>query len=349
MNRKSFVGTFLALASGLRSLAHDAGGGSQACSVGGARMDTLPITLPPFLKPEDLIGICCGSGFITEKELQPSLQVLTGWGFKTQLGQTIGKKDGMFGGTDEERTADIQHMLDNPEVKAILFARGGYGMVRIIDNLNFTAFMKAPKWLIGFSDVTVIHAHIHRNCRIASIHSKMCNSFPDDFSKAEPDIQHSILSIRTALVGEPMDFTAPYSPLNRPGQASGQLIGGNLRTLENLAGTASDFSTEGKILFIEDVEEYYYNLDRMLWNFRRTGKLEKLKGLIVGGFVRMMDDPKEPFGKNHYDIITFHTKDYAYPVCFDFPVGHQHNNVALRYGQEHRLDVDHGGIRLTTV
>jgi muramoyltetrapeptide carboxypeptidase len=338
MNRKSFLGTFLALASSLRSL-------GQA----GPEADPLPVTLPPYLNTGDLIGICCGSGYITEKELQPSLQVLTGWGFKTVLGKTIGEKDGMFGGSDEERTRDIQQMLDNPEIKAILFARGGYGMVRIIDNLNFTAFMKAPKWLIGFSDVTVIHAHIHRNCRIASIHSKMCNSFPDDFSKAEPDIQNSILSIRTALVGEPMNFTAPYSPLNRPGEATGELIGGNLRTLENLAGTASDFSTEGKILFIEDVEEYYYNLDRMLWNFRRTGKLEKLRGLVVGGFVRMMDDPKEPFGKNHYDIITFHTKDYAYPVCFDFPVGHQHNNVALRYGQEHRLEVDRSGIRLTAM
>jgi muramoyltetrapeptide carboxypeptidase len=210
MNRKSFLGTFLALASSLRSL-------GQA----GPEADPLPVTLPPYLNTGDLIGICCGSGYITEKELQPSLQVLTGWGFKTVLGRTIGEKDGMFGGTDEERTRDIQQMLDNPEIKAILFARGGYGMVRIIDNLNFTAFMKAPKWLIGFSDVTVIHAHIHRNCRIASIHSKMCNSFPDDFSKAEPDIQNSILSIRTALVGEPMNFTAPYSPLNRPGEATG--------------------------------------------------------------------------------------------------------------------------------
>ena len=335
MNRKDFVGSLLPLA---------LLGASPP-----ARPDPSTITLPPYLKTGDTIGITCGSGPIDLKEIQPSISVREGWGYKTEIGQTIGKRDGMFGGTDAERTADIQAMLDNPGIQAILFARGGYGMVRIIDNLDFGRFTASPKWLIGFSDVTVIHAHVHRNCRVATIHSKMCNSFPDVYDKAEPIIKDCIDSIGRALRGESMSYMAPYSPLNRGGRAGGQLIGGNLRTLENLAGTASDWSTEDKILFIEDVEEYYYNLDRMLWNFRRTGKLQHLRGLVVGGFNRMMEDPKEPFGKNHYDIITFHTKDYAYPVCFDFPVGHQKDNYALRCGQEHQLEVSRDGVRLTSI
>jgi muramoyltetrapeptide carboxypeptidase len=347
MNRKDFLGGLLPLVLSVKALAsplREAGRGARR-----GDEDPLPVSIPAYLQQGDLIGICCGSGPIDPKEIQPSILVLESWGFKTVLGQTIGKKDGMFGGTDAERAKDIQDMMDNPQIKAILFARGGYGMVRVVDSIDFSRFSSSPKWLIGFSDVTVIHAHVHRNCRVATIHSKMCNSFPDDFDKAEPIVKDCILSLRKALTGETMTYTAPYSPLNRPGKAVGQLIGGNLRTLENLAGTVSEFSTAGKILFIEDVEEYYYNLDRMLWNFRRTGKLDKLQGLVVGGFNRMLEDPKEPFGKNHYDIITFHTKDYAYPVCFDFPVGHQKNNYPLRSGQVHELEVDQSGIRLTSM
>ena len=351
MNRKDFLHGLLPLAAALPLVgaAVPRVGAEAAAVLSAAGADPSPITLPPYLKTGDTVGITCGSGPIDPKEIQPSIEVLTGWGYKTLVGQTIGKKDGMFGGTDAERTTDIQAMLDNPHIQAILFARGGYGMVRIIDNLDFTRFMAAPKWLIGFSDVTVIHAHVHRNCKIATVHSKMCNSFPDVYDKAEPIIKDCIDSIGKALRGETMSYMAPYSPLNRVGKTEGQLIGGNLRTLENLAGTASDITTEDKILFIEDVEEYYYNLDRMLWNFRRTGKLQHLRGLVVGGFNRMMEDPKEPFGKNHYDIITSHTKDYGYPVCFDFPVGHQKDNYALRCGQVHQLDVSRDGVRLTSI
>lgn len=341
MNRKDFLGNLLPLAVGVPVL------GARPAHLSPGE-DPLPVSLPPYLAPGDTIGICCGSGPIDPKEIQPAIQVLESWGLKTLVGQTVGKKDGMFGGTDAERMTDIQSMLDNPALKAILFARGGYGMVRIIDTLNFSGFRKSPKWLIGFSDVTVIHAHVHRNCRVATLHSKMCNSFPEDLSAADPMIRDSIDSIGKALRGESMTYVVPASPFNRTGVCEGQLIGGNLRTLENLAGTASDFSTEGKILFMEDVEEYYYNLDRMLWNFKRTGKLDKLKGMIVGGFNRMMDDPKEPFGKTHYDIVSFHTKDYSYPVCFDFPVGHQYDNYALRCGQVHRLEVNRDGARLTS-
>jgi muramoyltetrapeptide carboxypeptidase len=347
MKRKEFFQSLVPLAAAVPAL-----GAARAFAASRRvphREDPLPVTLPPYLVAGDTVGIACGSGPIDLKEIQPSIAVLESWGYKALVGHTIGQKDGMFGGTDAERTADIQAMLDNPDVKALLFARGGYGMVRIIDNLDFSRFSGSPKWLIGFSDVTVIHAHVHRHYRVATIHSKMCNSFPDVYEKAEPIIKDCIDSIGKTLKGASMTYVAPHSPMNREGAGDGQLIGGNLRTMENLAGTASDFSTEGKILFIEDVEEYYYNLDRMLWNFRRTGKLQQLKGLIVGGFNRMMDDPKEPFGKTHYDIITFHTKDFTYPVCFDFPVGHQKDNYALRCGQVHHLEVTQDGVRLTSV
>ena len=344
MDRKDFLSGLLPLAVGLPAIAS-----GLAARRPLRTDDPLSVQIPPYLKQGDTIGICCGSGHIDSKEIQPSLQVIEGWGFKTRFGQTIGKQDGMFGGTDAERAQDIQDMMDNPNIKAILFARGGYGMVRIIDKLDFTGLVSSPKWLIGFSDVTVILSHVHTRCHIATLHSKMCNSFPDDFAKAEPVIQDCILSIRKGLMGELMTYTAESSPVNRNGIAEGLLIGGNLRTLENLSGTVSDISTEGKILFIEDVEEYYYNLDRMLWNFRRTGKLDKLKGLVVGGFVRMMDDEKEPFGKTHYDIISSHVQGYDYPVCFDFPVGHQKNNYALRCGVKHRLSVTEKGATLTSL
>lgn len=315
-----------------------------------APADLIPVRIPPYLQAGDLIGICCGSGHINPKEVQPSRELIEGWGFRTVLGQTVGEQDGMFGGSDAQRTTDIQEMLDNPEIKAILFARGGYGLIRIIDNLDFRKFGVSPKWLIGFSDVTVIHAHVHARCHVATLHSKMCNSFPDDFQKADPVIKDSILSIRDGLAGTVMTRASHALPgINRFGTAEGQLIGGNLRTLENLSGTVSDIDTNGKILFIEDVEEYYYNLDRMLWNFRRTGKLSGLKGLVVGGFVRMKDDDKEPFGKTHYEIISSHVREYNYPVCFDFPVGHQYDNYALRCGVNHRLDVTDAGATLTTI
>lgn len=374
MNRKTFLNNIWPLALGVPTLtsafrraagvtsASDAAtatsaavgcgttGVAGATALIGGAADPIPVRIPPYLRQGDLIGICCGSGAISAKEVIPSQQLIESWGFRTVLGQTVGEKDGMFGGTDAERTKDIQDMLDNPDIKAILFARGGYGLIRVIDNLNFSKLAESPKWLIGFSDVTVVHAHVHANCHVASLHSKMCNSFPDDFTKADPMIRDSILSIRDALSGAPMKYSSNAMPgFNRLGVAEGQLIGGNLRTLENLSGTVSNIDTNGKILFIEDVEEYYYNLDRMLWNFRRTDKLSGLKGLVVGGFVRMMDDKKEPFGQTHYDIISSHVRAYSYPVCFDFPVGHQYDNYALRCGANHRLEVASTGTTLTTI
>jgi muramoyltetrapeptide carboxypeptidase len=219
-------------------------------------------------------------------------------------------------------------------------------MVRIIDKFNFEKFKVHPKWLIGFSDITVLHSHVNRNLGIASIHSKMCNSFPDDWTRAEPIQVETILSIREALMGDKMSYSAVWNEKNRFGKASGVLVGGNLKTLESLAGSSSDIRTAGKILFVEDTGEYLYSIDRMFWNLKRSGKLDKLAGLIVGGFKIKVDEPGDEFGKTLQDIVLEKTKKYNYPICFDFPVGHQKNNFALKCGVRHQLDVSETGTTL---
>jgi len=295
--------------------------------------------IPPYLKAGDTIGITSPAGYISVEDVQPSVQLMESWGFNVVVGSAVGKKDFVFGGTDQERANDMQMMLDDPDIKAIMCARGGYGLVRIIDNIDFTKFKKRPKWIIGFSDITVLHCHIQRNFGIATLHSKMCNSFPSVWANADPVQISTILSIRQALSGEDFKYTAPKVALNRPGRGEGQLVGGNLSIIETLAGTASDLETKGKILFVEDTGEYLYSIDRMFWNLKRTGKLSALAGLIIGGFKIKTDDPSEEFGKTIYEIVMEKVREYDYPVCFDFPVGHQKNNFALKCGVEHILEV----------
>ena len=299
------------------------------------------VIIPNYLKPGDTIGITSPAGYITLDDIKPAMLQMQSWGFNIKVGETIGKRDFSFGGTDEERARDFQQLMDDQEVKAIMCARGGYGVVRIIDKLNFAKFSSNPKWIIGFSDVTVLHSHLNRNYGIASIHSKMCNSFPNDWSKAEPIQIETIFSIKHALTGEKMKYPIPVNEKNKPGIGEGELIGGNLKTIETLAGTKSDLKTTGKILFVEDTGEYLYSIDRMFWNLARTNKLSNLKGLIIGGFKIKPDDPGEEFGRTLYDIVLEKVKQYNYPVCFDFPVGHQKNNFALKHSVRHRLIV-HG-------
>ncbi|HTR29048.1 MAG TPA: LD-carboxypeptidase [Puia sp.] len=343
MNRKSFFTSVLGL--GLAGVAHAR---SQPSVRRDGTLPVQPLLIPPYLKPGDTIGITCPAGDITVKEIQPAVQLIESWGFRTLTGNTVGKKDFIYGGSDTERLDDLQRMLDNPEIKAILCARGGYGAVHIVDRLDFSSLLKFPKWVIGFSDITVLLCHIHANLHIASIHSKMCNSFPDDWAKAEPAQVASILSIRQALSGsEKMQYTTPPHPNNRPGSSEGQLVGGNLKTIETLAGTSSDIDTAGKILFVEDTGEYLYSIDRMFWHLQRTGKLDKLAGLIVGGFKVKPDDPGEEFGRTLYDIVTDRIGSYSYPVCFDFPVGHQKENYAFKYGVPHNLVVGDDQVSLT--
>jgi muramoyltetrapeptide carboxypeptidase len=304
---------------------------------------------PAYLKPGDLIGITSPAGGTTELEMKPAIDLMQEWGFAIRIGASIGKKDFTRGGTDEERLADLQNMLDDPRIKAIMCARGGYGSIRIVDRINWTKFKLRPKWLIGFSDITVLHSHIHANCGVASIHSKMTNSFPDDWSRAEPVQVASINSIRDALVGKRMQYPVSSGLLNKEGVAEGVLTGGNLKTLETLAGSASDIQTAGKILFVEDTGEYLYSIDRMFWNLKRTGKLKNLKGLIVGGFNAKPDDPGEEFGRTLQEIVLEKIKAYHYPVCFDFPVGHQKANFALKCGVRHRLKVTGQEVTLSEI
>jgi muramoyltetrapeptide carboxypeptidase len=305
--------------------------------------------IPPYLKPGDTIGITCPAGYITHEQIQPAIQLMESWGFKIQIGNAIGKRDFSMGGTDAERAADLQQMLDNPKIQAIMCARGGYGAIRIIDLLNFDQFKSKPKWIIGFSDITVIHCHLSRQLNIASVHAKMCNSFPTDWSLADPLQIETILSIRQVLTGLPVKYTAAPNSFNRVGRAEAPLIGGNLSIIETLAGTVSDIETDGKILFVEDTGEYLYSIDRMFWNLKRTGKLANLKGLIIGGFKVKPDDPGEEFGRTVYELIIEKIKEYDYPVCFDFPVGHQKNNFALKCGAKHILNVDTNGSSIVSI
>jgi len=338
MNRKHFLSSIIPLSAVLTAT------GSTAL----IDEPDMPFKIPPYLKKGDTIGITCPAGYITLQEIQPAVTKMQEWGYAIKIGDTVGKRDFTFGGTDEERLKDFQQMLDDKTIKAIMCARGGYGAVRIIDGIDFKKFVLHPKWIIGFSDVTVIHAHLNKNFGIASIHSKMCNSFPDDWSKAEPVQIETIESIQKCLAGEKMKYTAIPNEKNKTGNAEGILIGGNLKTLETLAGSKSDINTDGKILFVEDTGEYLYSIDRMFWNLKRTGKLSKLKGLIIGGFkVKPSEDPAEEFGKNTYEIVLEKIKEYNYPVCFDFPVGHQKNNFALKCGVKHKLSITAAAVSLT--
>jgi muramoyltetrapeptide carboxypeptidase len=294
---------------------------------------------PPALKANDVIGITAPAGYITTPEIQSAVRKIESWGYQIKVGDTIDKRDFTFGGTDDERAKDLQQMLDDPKIKAIMCARGGYGAVRIIDKLNWDKFKLRPKWIIGFSDVTVFHSHLNRNLGIASIHSKMCNSFPDDWSTAEPIQIETIESIQKVLSGVKMSYSITPHAQNKIGVGEGVLIGGNLKMLETLSGTRSDINTAGKILFVEDTGEYMYNVDRMFWNLKRTGKLSQLKGLIVGGFKIKVDEDSDDFGRTLQDVVLEKIKAYRYPVCFDFPVGHQKNNYALKCGVRHRLSV----------
>ncbi len=328
MNRKDFLSAVVPLATVSAAVA----GSKEA-------REEESLKIPAYLKEGDIIGITCPSGYITREDIQPAVSKLEEWGFQVRIGRTVGVRDYTFGGNDELRAEDLQQMLDDRDFDAIMFGRGGYGAVRIIDRIDFSTYKKRPKWLIGFSDATVFHSHVTQNFGIASIHSKMCNSFPADWSKAEASQIETINSIRKCLVGETMQYNAVVNEKNRSGKAEGILTGGNLSILQNLAGTKSDIETKNKILFVEDTGEYLYSIDRMFWNLKRTGKLDKLSGLIIGGFKTKPDDAGEEFGKSVYDIVTEVVKDYDYPVCFDFPVGHQRNNYALKCGMKHRLEV----------
>ena len=228
----------------------------------------------------------------------------------------------------------MQAILDSDGVDAILFGRGGYGVSRIIDKIDFTQFKKKPKWLIGYSDITILHTHIHTNFKIATLHSPMAAAFNDGVQGNE-----FIESLRKAITGKKANYKCAAHPFNRKGTATGQLVGGNLSLLAHVTGTASDITTRNKILFIEDIGEQIYAIDRMLHQLKRSGKLDKLAGLVIGSFTDAKDTDR-PFGKTVYEVIADIVKEYSYPVCFGFPVGHCKENYALKEGVTYQLRID---------
>jgi muramoyltetrapeptide carboxypeptidase len=289
--------------------------------------------IPPYLQKGDTIGVVCPAGFMPKKNFQACIDVLQQWGFTVRLGSTPGKQFHYFSGTDEERLNDLQQMMDDGEVKAILCARGGYGLSRIIDGVNFKKFVKHPKWIIGFSDITVLHAHIFQHYKIATLHAPMAGAFNDQQYKNK-----YVQSLKNALMGKPADYSVKGNKLNRQGACEGRLVGGNLALVAHLVGSSSSFNTKNKILFLEDTGEYLYNIDRMMIQLKRAGMLDKLSGLIFGGFTEMKDTTT-PFGQTIYEILQHHVRDYDYPVCYDFPVSHNKENYALKIGVKHKLSI----------
>lgn len=294
--------------------------------------------IPPYLKKGDTIGIVAPAGYMPVEKMQACIETLDDWGYTVEMGATTHSQSfSYFSGTDDERLADLQQMLDNKKLGAILCARGGYGTSRIIDRLSFKKFKKHPKWIVGFSDITVLHCHLMANYNVASLHAPMAAAF--NYGEAT---NPCILSLKKALEGEPAVYETAGHEFNQSGQAEGELVGGNLALLAHLVGTDSDVRTKNKILFLEDVGEYLYNIDRMLLQLKRAGKLDKLEGLVIGGFTETKDTER-PFGKSVYELIYDHVKEYDYPVCFNFPVSHEKENVALKIGGEYELEVSSEG------
>jgi muramoyltetrapeptide carboxypeptidase len=289
--------------------------------------------IPPYLKKGDTIGIVCPAGFMPFEKAEACIDVLKLWGYEVKIGKTLGNHFHYFSATDEERLEDLQQMLDDENVHAILCGRGGYGTGRIIDKLNFKKFKRNPKWVIGFSDITVLHSHIYRRYNIASLHAPMAAAFNDGKHENE-----YVQSLRHALQGKKAKYVCDSHEYNNIGTATGRLVGGNLALLAHLIGTPSDVKTKGSILFLEDVGEYVYNVDRMLYQLKRSGKMDNLAGLIVGGFSDMKDTTV-PFGQGVYEVIREILQGYEYPVCFNFPVSHEKENYALKVGMEYRLRV----------
>ena len=285
---------------------------------------------PPYLKKGDTIAIVATARKNVEDNLKPAISWLKSWGLEVVVGSTIGLDKDQLAGTDEQRAADFQAQMDNPNIKAIWCVRGGYGTVRMIDLLDFTTFKKSPKWVIGFSDVTVLHSHLN-TMGFQSIHGIMPVS-----SKASEEAKESL---RKALFGEHLEYTVPCENKNRYGKAKGELVGGNLSILYSLFGSPSAIDCSDKILFIEDLDEYLYHIDRMMMNLKRNGCLESLKGIIVGGMTKMKDNDI-PWGKDALEIIEDVTKNYNIPIIYNFPAGHMADNRALIIGKQVSIEVN---------
>jgi muramoyltetrapeptide carboxypeptidase len=289
-----------------------------------------PMKIPPSLQKGDTIAILATARKNIDDNLKPAIDLMHSWGLEVVIGKSIGLDDNQLAGTDAQRAEDFQHQMDNPNIKAIWCVRGGYGTVRIIDLLDFTKFKQNPKWIVGFSDVTVIQSYLNK-LNIASIHGAM----PLTVGKASVE---SIESLRKSLFGESLEYEIPFDSANRLGNAKGEIVGGNLSILYSLMGSNAQIDCKGKILFIEDIDEYLYHIDRMMMSLKRCGCLDNLNGLIVGGMTKMRDNDI-PWGKNANQIIEDVTKGYSFPVLYNFPAGHIHDNRALIFGKQVSLEL----------
>lgn len=338
MNRKSFLRSFVAASLGSLVLNNrSAASPTEEMSLKSSYI------IPPYLKPGDTVGITCPAGNVELAKVQCCGAALEKWGLKVKYGKTVGKQWQRFGGTDQERLEDFQALIDDETVKAIIFGKGGYGTMRIIDQVNWDKFKMRPKWLVGYSDLTVVHLHLHSNLNICTIHGDMSNGF------SENAFDPSATSLNNALFGNALRYDIKSYEMNRTGTAQGKLIGGNLTLLNACAGSKSDINTRGKILFIEDVSEYKYNIDRMMMSLKRSGKLDKLAGLVVGAFTATKDDVENTFNLKLEEIIWEKVKEYDYPVCFHFPAGHIVDNRAIKMGVNYTLNVGRETVNLSEV
>ncbi|CAH0997564.1 putative murein peptide carboxypeptidase [Emticicia aquatica] len=295
------------------------------------------LIIPPALKKGDKVAIVALASKLHLNDIQPAINIMQEqWGLEVIIGESVNSAYFNFAGTDELRLADFQKQLDNQSIKAIFSARGGYGSSRIIDSVDFTEFKKNPKWLIGFSDITAVHCHVQA-MGFQSLHAPMPKTFMRDY--------YSVQTLENFLFGKTLAYKIPSKTINKLGRGEGQVVGGNLCLLAHLIGSISDLDTDGKILFIEDVSEYLYNIDRMMIQLKRAGKLKNLAGLIVGDFSDVKEND-EPFGKTFYEIIAEHTAEYNYPICYDFPVGHEAINWAIPCGRFASLNIDNEEVKL---
>ncbi|GAB2709907.1 peptidase S66 [Hymenobacter frigidus] len=299
----------------------------------------MSIQFPPALRAGQRVALVSPARKISAAELAPAIETLTAWGLEVVLGESIAGDHHQFAGDDTLRRRDFQQQLDDPSIRAILCARGGYGTARIVDGLDFTGFSAHPKWVAGFSDITVLNTHL-----LALGHASIHGVMPVLFHQAGGEM--ALESLRRALFGEAAQLIeAPAHPLNRPGTATGALVGGNLSLLHTITSTASQASFAGRILFLEDLDEYLYHIDRMMLHLHRSGQLAGLAGLVVGHFSDMRDNTI-PFGTTTAEIIDSYARLYDFPVAYGFPIGHEAENVALVVGQTVRLAVDGSGALL---
>ena len=299
--------------------------------------------LPPKLKAGDKIGIAAFAKKISFLEIQHAISVFKSWGLEVVVGQTIGAGWNQFGGNDEMRKNDIQSMIDDPEIKAVISARGGYGSVRIIDDIDFSSFKENPKWIIGFSDVTTFHSHIHSNIGIPTLHATMPVFFQNNSSESNG-------SLKSVLMDDKMEYaeTSIFVDLCKNGETTSEIVGGNLSILYSNCGSSSSINTDGKILFLEDLCEYLYATDRMLQNLKRNGYFDNLSGLIIGSFTDMKDG-SVPFGKTIEEMIFDYAKHLDIPIFTGFPSGHINDNKALVFGEKIQMVVNNNIVNLNLI